>query len=250
MFFTFSDNIGNTPARVNRSTGEVLLNSKVWDGLSKPYKAFIVGHEIGHFERQTTSELEADHFAFELIAGTFPESLKNTVRVLYDVLPYTNPTHGLRLLNMYRLALCYDYQKEPTAQRLQEIQAVEQNILKDYSKNPDFMDYTYSHQKSASQLNYEFPGYNSKGFDPSVGRWFRDFPISSPKQDVPWPASTPSINSGTAAAPINNAPLAEPVEAVSLDLIPDFNGETITLDLRTVIICFLVLVAISILNKI
>lgn len=244
MFFTFSDSIGSTPAKVNRETGEIFLNSNVWNDLPQPYQAFIIAHEIGHFQRQTTNELEADHYAFEQIAGTFPESLKNTVRVLYGVLPYTNPTHGLRLLNMYRLALCYDYQQQPTAERLQEIKAVENDILKNYSNNPEFM--IYSKQSSGSELKYEFPGYNQKGFDPSVGRWFRDFPISAPKTSVPWPdpltdSTTDNSSNTTTAVPV--------AETVSLDFIPDFNGETLTLDLRTVIICFLVVVAISILNK-
>lgn len=241
----FSDNIGSTPAMVNRETGLILKNSNVWDDLPQPYRAFIIEHEKGHYYLQTTSELEADHYAFKQLAGKYPESLKNTVRVLSDVLPYSSPMHGLRLLNMYRLALGFDYENEPTAERLSEIRSVENEILKNFANNPEFMEYIYSQQKTASQAKYEFPGYNPANFDPSIGRWFRDFPVSQPAQAVPWP-----VSSGSATAALKNAPAPELVEGVPIDLIPDFTLTTVTLDLRTVVICFLVLIAISIINKI
>ena len=61
MTYTFSDSIGSTPAKVNRETGEVFLNKTVWPTLSKPYQAFILKHEEGHYVLKTTNELEADH---------------------------------------------------------------------------------------------------------------------------------------------------------------------------------------------
>lgn len=231
----YSDSIGSTPAIVDRQTGDIFLNSNVWDTLPKPYQVFILEHEKGHYKRQTTNELEADHYAFTQIAGTFPESLKNTVRVLYDVLPYTSPMHGLRLLNMYRIALCFDYEKEPTAERLQEIRAVENEILKDFANNSEFMDYIFSQQKSDAMANYEFPGYSPEKFEPSVGRWFRDFPIN--QCDVPWPTGNTTQDNGQ-----------QQPGTVSLDYVPDFT--TVEIDWKSVAIGILLVLAIIGLTKI
>lgn len=239
MIVTFSDSIGSTPAKVNRETGEIFLNSNVWPTLPQPYQAFILEHEKGHYALQTTNELEADHYAFKQLAGTFPESLKNTVRVLYGVLPYTTPMHGLRLLNMYRLALGFDYQKEPIAERLNEIREVEQQILKDHSNNQEFMDYIMSQQKSGEAQKYEFPGYDPTGFNPSTGRWFRDFEINQPAQSVPW----------STAKQTQVVPLAEPVKAaaVPLDLVPDFS--TMDIDWKSVAIGILIVLALIGISK-
>lgn len=256
MKYYFSDSIGDTPAMVDRETGDVYLNSNTWHTLSTPFQAFILEHETGHYKLQTTNELKADAYAFGQIAGKQPESLKNTVRVLFDVLPYTSPAHKMRLLNISRLAFMHDYAKQPTPERLQEIRAIEADLIKDFSRNTEFMDYILSKQKAGDMPPYEFPGYAPNQFEPSTGRWFRDFQINKTTQPVPWPVTrVEPQNTGNASINPANKPVAKSpgttiVEAVQVELLPEFGNKKLTLDLKTVLIVFVAVALISILNKI
>lgn len=242
MKITYTDNIGDTPAMVDRKTGEIFLNSNVWDQLPKPYQAFILGHEKGHYTLQTTNELEADHYAFDQIAGTFPESLKNMVKTLFDVLPYNSPAHGLRLLNAYRLALKYDFDKQPTEARLNEIRLVENDILKDFSYDPEFMEYYQLARDRGTLKDYDFPGYERRMFTPSVGQTFRDFKTETVSPSIHWPEATP-----VAGVPANNLPLAT-TEAIPLEFVPEFSAFQI--DIKSVAIGVLIILAIIGLTKI
>lgn len=108
MFFTFWEDLGNTPARVNRYTGEIQINNRYWRDLPLSRKRFIVEHEKGHFLLDTRNEFEADRYAFNRVAGKFPRSLKESVYSLTRVLTFRNPEHMDRAFAMLKLALEFD----------------------------------------------------------------------------------------------------------------------------------------------
>ncbi|MDP3914385.1 MAG: hypothetical protein Q8R96_11700 [Bacteroidota bacterium] len=249
MKITFSENIGSTPAIVRRDTGEIFLNRKIWFNLPQAYRRFILYHEMGHYTLQTTNELEADHYAFNQIAGTQKESLKNTVRTLYGVLPFNTELQGLRLLNMYRLALTYDQKKTPTAARQTEIRRIENDILKNYSQNQQFQEYMYS--TKGKTTDYEFPGYDNSQFNPSIGLRFRDVLINSsantPGTNTPWPTNqTQFVPKYT--APVQTAQTEAKPLTVPLDLVPDYKTP-FRIDWQGIATGILVLLAIMGLKK-
>lgn len=247
MKVSFSENIGSTPAIVRRDTGEIFLNPNVWFGLPEAYRRFIFFHEVGHYTQQSTNELVADHYAFNQIAGTFPESLKNTVRTLYEVLPFNTELQGLRLQNMYRLALDYDQQKNPTAARQTEIRRIETDILNNYSLNEQLKQYMSTQKGKVT--DYEFPGYDARLFDKSVGQWFRDIPLYAPSQgstqQTPWPSGKLETFPNN---PIVNQVAASDTPAVSLDLIPPYEMP-LSIDWKSVAIGILVVLAIIGISK-
>lgn len=248
MVVTFSDSLGDTPAKVNRETGEIFLNSNVWDTLPPAYQAFILEHETGHYKLQTTNELEADHYAFNQLAGKSYESLKNTVRVLGEVLPYTTPEHGLRLLNIYRLSLGFDYDKQPTPDRLNEIREIEAHILKNYSNNPEFMEYYTAAKDRGTAKDYEFPGYDPQTFAPSVGQYFRDVSIETNANQVNWPSMGQSQPIAVQTDPVMmKTATATNAGVVPLEIVPDF--EVMEIDWKSVLIGILIAFAIYGLSK-
>ena len=251
MKVTFSDKIGSTPAIVRRDTGEIFLNSKVWFTLPEAYRRFILAHEIGHYTLQTTNELEADHYAFNQIAGTRPESLKNTVRTLYGVLPFNTELQALRLQNMYRLALTYDQYKKPTAARQIEIRRIETDILNNYSQNQQLQQYIMN--QKGKTTDYEFRGYDPSIFNPSIGQRFHDIPINGPaatntadwQQQKPWqvtkPDFVPIVAQNAGLSP--TAADSKIQTAVPLDLLPEYKLP-FSLDLKSLAIGVLVILVI------
>jgi len=62
---TYKDNLGKIPARINRDTGELMLNSIVFPQLPNYFQHFIKLHEYGHYLLQTKSENNANAYAIE-----------------------------------------------------------------------------------------------------------------------------------------------------------------------------------------
>jgi hypothetical protein len=91
---TYHSNLGATPARVNRKTGELQINIPVWNTLTPEAKRFVFLHEEGHLVLQTRNELAADKYAFEKYVGE-GHSLKAGVKALTRVLG-NNPNHIIR----------------------------------------------------------------------------------------------------------------------------------------------------------
>ena len=108
------DDIGTTPARVNRITGDIFWNRK-FDFLPEPVKKFIIHHEIGHYELQTKDEIEADNYAFSKYAGTEPYSLKNSIDAMTDVFSFQKPIHYKRLYEQYKRILKWDWENTGNA---------------------------------------------------------------------------------------------------------------------------------------
>ena len=180
MIITYSDSIdlGKTPARVNRLTGEIFLNMDIWETLPEAYQNFILAHEEGHYYAQTTNELLADHYAFMKMAGKESESLKNSVNTILDILPGTSDNQKTRILNIYRLALTWDLRNDEQAATKQQLEKVERdlNSFKDTLQLKDY-EAMLSTLRNKKPVNYTFPGYDPGYFQPAVGRWFHDEPI-------------------------------------------------------------------------
>ncbi len=104
------DNLGTTPARVNRVTGELFINRKIWPKLNKAKRMFILLHEAGHADLQTRSEMEADEYAFNNYVGMgYP--LSESVYALTRVLPFDRPGHETRAVAQLNRALQFDKKK-------------------------------------------------------------------------------------------------------------------------------------------
>ncbi|MCX6250726.1 MAG: hypothetical protein NTX61_08240 [Bacteroidetes bacterium] len=101
------DDLGSTPARVNRFSGELYLNGKTWNTLDPVHRLFVLLHEAGHVTLNTKNEIEADRFAFEAFAKLgYP--LSESVKALSRVLHFDNPGHTDRLTAQIRRAFEYD----------------------------------------------------------------------------------------------------------------------------------------------
>ncbi len=98
-----------TIAQVNRYTGIIDVNDEQFRALPSMLQRFIIEHENGHFNLQTSNEFEADNYAFHKIAGTGNKSLKSSVEALTKCLDFKNPQHKKRLYIMLTRALWYDY---------------------------------------------------------------------------------------------------------------------------------------------
>lgn len=59
----YDPTIAPSIARINRETGELSLNPKLWDRYTPEQKHVILLHEQGHFMLQTPSEVEANRHA-------------------------------------------------------------------------------------------------------------------------------------------------------------------------------------------
>jgi len=105
----FEDRNSTSPARANRYTGEVFLNSNIWNSLTPERRFFVLCHELGHLKHNTTDELYADESAFyDYVKKN--KSLKESVKALSQVLNFDNPEHYDRLLNQLKRALKYDFE--------------------------------------------------------------------------------------------------------------------------------------------
>jgi len=108
MIYRVKD-LGSTPARVNRNTGDIYLNCKIWNKIDPKEQNFILQHEKGHFVLNTRDETKADNYAFDHYAGTEPFSLKGILHAIGDRLDIkNNPAHQKRYKNIVKKLLQFD----------------------------------------------------------------------------------------------------------------------------------------------
>lgn len=110
MQIKFSSAIGNTPARVNRMTGEILLNADTWSDYTPYEQRLILLHEQGHFLLKTTNEQEADAYALKNYLLTEIESLKKALSSFYNTLDMRNPAHVARYNQAAKIIVETDYE--------------------------------------------------------------------------------------------------------------------------------------------
>lgn len=104
---TYVDDLGKTPASVNVRTGDLYINTPVFNKLKPLQKQFVLWHEHGHFSLKTRNEFEADNYAFEKMVNK-NVSLKELVYSLSDVLSGENKQHYDRLIEQFNRAKKYD----------------------------------------------------------------------------------------------------------------------------------------------
>ncbi len=100
--------LGATPARVNRRTGEMILSLKHMRAMPKEHRLFVMLHEQAHVELQTTNEIEADAYAFKKYAD-MGYSLNASVKALTRVLNGDNIEHAWRMYAQLQRAKAYDF---------------------------------------------------------------------------------------------------------------------------------------------
>jgi hypothetical protein len=105
---TYWTDLGNTPARVNRVTGELQINMKVWETLSKEQRFFVLLHEWAHVYLQTTDEKAADKLAFEQYAKR-GYSLNSSVLALSRLLNFNKDEDYERADLQLHRAKKYDF---------------------------------------------------------------------------------------------------------------------------------------------
>ena len=100
--------LGRTPARVNRLTGTIFLNSDIWNSYSDFEQKLIILHEKGHYQLQTKDESEADKYALENFVKTEFQSLKKALNSFYYTLNMQIPEHRTRYSKIVLMILEID----------------------------------------------------------------------------------------------------------------------------------------------
>ena len=100
----------DTPAAMDRETGQMYINPKRFFALTPFQREFVKLHEKGHYVLNTDSELAADEYAFKHLAGTQFRSLKQCIECLEEILDENLIGHKVRVDQMYKLALRWDKQ--------------------------------------------------------------------------------------------------------------------------------------------
>ncbi|MCF8359227.1 MAG: hypothetical protein K9H26_10740 [Prolixibacteraceae bacterium] len=118
-----------TPAQLDMDTGTIYLNAPYWNYLPQAYKDFIIQHETGHYVLKTYNEFEADHYAFEQLAGKRPGSLWKMIETIADVLDGSSPEHYARFAAMYRNVMYFNYEDTGDKKYLLEIERFNREFL-------------------------------------------------------------------------------------------------------------------------
>lgn len=100
--------LGSTPARVNRKSRALQLNEDTFPGLPDEHKLFVVLHELGHVELDTSDEKAVDKWASDIYTS-LGHSLSASVTALTHLLNEDNPDHMERAELQLQRAQAYDY---------------------------------------------------------------------------------------------------------------------------------------------
>lgn len=100
--------LGNSPACVDRESGDIYINEELWKNIPLAHRLFILLHEWGHVALNTKDELEVDEFAHDLYMA-LGYSLKESVKALTRQLHYSNAQHLDRTQKQLSRAEEFDY---------------------------------------------------------------------------------------------------------------------------------------------
>jgi hypothetical protein len=95
------------PAAVDRKTGILYINQNIWHDLSAATQRFVLNHEAGHLEANTSDEFLADSIAFDKYIKQ-SDSLKDAVKGMSDGLSFTKQEHYDRFDALLIKALEHD----------------------------------------------------------------------------------------------------------------------------------------------
>tara|TARA_R110001606_G_scaffold18895_1_gene70210 strand:- start:241 stop:624 length:384 start_codon:yes stop_codon:yes gene_type:complete len=87
--------LGTTPASVNRRTGTIYINLRIWKRLPPSHRFFVLLHEMGHIVLKTKDEKAVDDWAFKEYAAR-GYSLKESVKALTRLLSFAGREHTER----------------------------------------------------------------------------------------------------------------------------------------------------------
>jgi hypothetical protein len=97
-----------TIATANPTTQVIKYNPALFRRIKKSHRKYILAHEEGHLVNNSGNEFAADAYAFNKLAGTHRDSLRNSVSVLSEILPPGSPLRQERIKAAYIRALKYD----------------------------------------------------------------------------------------------------------------------------------------------
>ncbi len=83
------EDLGQVTARVNRVTGGLEINPRIWSVLNSDYKDFVLYHEDGHLRLETADEFEVNKYAVDRFIETATldnPKLEQRIVVLSDML--------------------------------------------------------------------------------------------------------------------------------------------------------------------
>lgn len=88
----------DTPAAIDRETGILYINMKLYGELTPFEKRFVKLHEYGHYNLKTSDEIAADAYAFDQLVGTEKYSINQMGQLLEDkILDPSKPGHAARI---------------------------------------------------------------------------------------------------------------------------------------------------------
>lgn len=99
----------SSPAFCNRTTGELYINTPVFEKLNRNQQFYVLLHEDGHITLQTESEDKADDYASRIyLQKGYP--LSESVKALSQLLKFNKEADYTRLKNQFNRAANYDLQ--------------------------------------------------------------------------------------------------------------------------------------------
>ena len=146
----------DTPAAIDRENGVLYINPKRWFKLTPFQRKFVKYHEYGHLNLDTDSELLADEYAFNKLAGTEFRSLKQCIECLETLLDEKLIGHKVRVDQMYKLATEWD-KKHKGDKKLNKGTGAQEIASQDYVT--DLL--TVSNTSNIKQLQSMFSGMQS-----------------------------------------------------------------------------------------
>ncbi len=105
---TYVDNLGSTPAMVNHRTGELLINTPVFNKLNPDTQDFVMYHEEGHLVLNTKDEYLADQYALAKYIST-GHPLSSSIMAMTRGFSFKNHDHVRRLKAHMKRVYSYDY---------------------------------------------------------------------------------------------------------------------------------------------
>lgn len=138
--------LGRCPAAIDMTTGVISINRSVWDRFDNFEKAFVIYHELGHYNLDTDNEYEADAYALHHVYKTAPRSLKRALRALVKC----NIVDHARLDALYQEALKLDAEDGNTDAVL-ELENI--NYFNNQSKNQNIMTPNTANETYLSKRN-------------------------------------------------------------------------------------------------
>ncbi len=122
------------PARTNVQTGEIEINAKRWNELSRETQEYVMLHEIGHYKEKSFDEVVADRYALRHLALKKPYSLWNYYQSVNEV-SYGNPVR-MAAARQDTLRIAAENGSEEAKQLLTRYAAADGSI-----KHPDWKRY-------------------------------------------------------------------------------------------------------------